>query len=333
MAGKQAVAVLGAGSWGTALAHHLGRAGFPVLLWGRDSDVLQGIASHRENTRYLPGVSIHPAVQPTFELAEAVRDAAMVVFAVPSTATRELARSAKDLVPPQSVVVSTAKGLDAGTLDTMSAVLGSELGGEQRIVALSGPSFALEVVQGMPTAVVIAAKEASMAKQAADVFHHEYFRVYTSTDLLGVEISGAAKNVIALAAGVVDGCGMGNNARAALITRGVAEMKRLVEAVGGDRQTASGLSGLGDLLLTSTGDLSRNRRVGLKLGAGEQLPQIIAEIGQTAEATRSAALIAQLGRRHSVTLPIIDQVELLLAGNRTVQQALTALFARELRSE
>ena len=228
------IAVLGAGSWGTALAHHLSQAGYGVVLWGRDAAVCEAITANSENPKYFPNFKLHQGLSAVQGLGEALASASMVVFAVPANATRAVAVDAADHIDPDALVVSTAKGLERGSLKTMTEVLEEALGGADRVCALAGPSFAVELIQGMPTAVTVAGADAQAARSVADFFHADNFRVYTSRDLIGVEMGGVIKNVLAVAAGVVDGKCMGNNARAALITRGLAEMKRLSVALGAD---------------------------------------------------------------------------------------------------
>ncbi len=330
---KKKVAVLGAGSWGTALAHHLSRSDSDVLLWGRDEEVLRSIEEKQINPRYFPDTPLRATLTTTTSLDAAVKGRELVVIAVPSSSVRSVAEEVSRFLDPSSLVVSTAKGLESSSQKTMQEVLVEELGSAERITVLGGPSFALEVLQDLPTAVVIAGKDSTHTQRAADIFHSGNFRVYTSADVIGVELGGAVKNVIALAAGVVDGIGMGNNARAALITRGIAEIQRLVHALGGDRNTVSGLSGLGDLLLTSTGDLSRNRRVGLRLGQGESLDEILKDLGQTAEAVQTAANLRELAARYKVNVPIVEQVEAILSGSVSVAEAMKTLLSRERTSE
>ena len=327
------VAVIGCGSWGTALAQHLSRSGYEVALTGNEPDVLAAIAEKQENTKYFPGHVLSAPVAVTTLQKTALNGAELVVLAVPSFAMRGVISEAKASLAAGTIVVSVAKGLEGGTLKTMSGVLSEELGEGWPVAVLSGPSFALEVLRGLPTAVTIASRSEETAKKAAVYFHHQYFRVYTSTDLVGVELGGAVKNIIALAAGVVDGLGMGNNARAALITRGVAEMQRLITALGGKPQTVAGLSGLGDLLLTATSDLSRNRRVGIRLGKGEKLPEIVASLGQVAEAVETASKALDLARQHGISVPIVEQVDAVLAGRVTAGDAVKSLLAREQRAE
>lgn len=327
------IGVLGSGSWGTALAQHLARSGHRVRLWGRDKEVIRSINESNENTRYFPGEKLHPAVRGFESIEEAITDVEMLVFAVPSSATRKVAMAAAQYIKDDLICVSTAKGLEGEGLNTMSQVLGEVLGENSRLAILGGPSFAFEVVKGLPAAVTVAGSTSEVAKRVATIFHSRSFRIYTSTDMLGVEYGGVIKNVIALAAGIVDGAGMGSNARAALITRGVAEMKRLTEALGGDRRTVGGLSGLGDLLLTATGDLSRNRRVGLMLGEGKNLDEIVGSLGQVAEAVKTAPKLAELARKNKVNAPIIEQMDKVVSENKSIKQAIEDLLAREQKDE
>jgi glycerol-3-phosphate dehydrogenase (NAD(P)+) len=328
MTERKKVAVLGAGSWGTALAHHLCRAGHETLLWGRDIEVLESIAAAHVNPHYLPDLELHPALKTEREIGRALTGRDCIVFAVPSNSLHEVLLLAKSTITPDQLIISTAKGLEDGTLRPMSAVLEHELSATAGIAVLSGPSFAREVVLGRPTAVTMAARSVETAAKAASYFHMDYFRIYTSSDIVGVEYGGLLKNVIALACGVVEGMGMGENARAALLTRGLLEMQRLTQALGGEPATVTGLSGLGDLILTATGNLSRNRRVGLLLGQGQQLPEIIAGLGQVAEAVRVAPMAAELARRHQVRAPIIEEVDKILSGQSSVQESVRKLLSR-----
>ena len=326
------IAVLGAGSWGTALAHHLSRAGHDVKLWARDEEVIKHIKEQGSNPRYLKTHKLSPTIVPTANLSD-LKGLEIFVFAVPSTAFREVATEVRPFVPRNSLLISTAKGLEEQSLKPMSEVLHEVMGAIPHVAVLSGPSFAKEVVEGKPTAVTMAGFKEEIAAEAAKLFHFDNFRVYTSTDLIGVEFGGVLKNVIALACGVVDGVDMGANARAALITRGLTEMQRLVIALGGEPMTVAGLSGLGDLLLTATGDLSRNRQVGLRLGKGEKLDSILSSLGEVAEGVKSTHKVIELANRVRITLPITEQVDKLLRGESTPQQAVMALLARSAGSE
>lgn len=326
------VVVLGAGSWGTALAHHLRRSGHEVTVWGRNPEALRHLERGR-NPQFFGDEPLAEGLRGETDLARAVAGKDAVVVSVPSTAVRSVAHAARADVPGEALVVSTTKGLEGGTLRRMSEVLAEELGRLERIAVLSGPSFALEVVRGLPTAVTVAGPTLAVARRASALFHHGTMRVYTSTDVVGVELGGVLKNVIALAAGVTDGFGMGHNARAALLTRGLAEMRRLVVALGGQASTVAGLSGLGDLMLTATGDLSRNRRVGLRLGAGESLPDILADLGQVAEGVLTAHNGLELARQHEVEVPIIEEIHNIVEGRHTVAEAVRRLLARAPKAE
>ena len=265
------VVVLGAGGWGTALAVHLGRLGRPVRLWGRDPGLVARLLEERCNAAYLPDIPLPPSVAPTASLQEAVAGTDCVVSAVPSHGARELLRRVAPLLRPDVTIVSGTKGFELRTLNRMSEVIEQEVGASRPVVVLSGPSFAAELARAKPTAVLVASRRADVAAMVQEEFRAPYFRLYASDDVPGVEVGGAMKNVIAIAAGVVEGLGLGPNALAALITRGLAEISRLACALGGRRETLAGLSGLGDLILTCTGGLSRNRQVGIELGRGRQL--------------------------------------------------------------
>jgi len=330
-----AVTILGAGSWGTALAVHLARLGHEVSLWARSADFAGELRAVRENKVYLPGVELPSNVRPTGDLADAAAKSAMFVFVCPSSGVRPLADALKPHLSGTPVVVSAAKGVEQETRSTMSAVLDQVLGDDHRarVAVLSGPSFAREVGLGGPTAVTAAARDLAIAEAVQGVFNGQTFRVYTSTDVVGVEIGGAVKNVIAVAAGVSDGLGFGHNSRAALITRGLAEITRLAVRLGADRQTLAGLSGLGDLVLTCTGDLSRNRTVGLRLGRGERLPDIVASMKEVAEGVRNTRSVRDLASSVGVEMPITEQMYQLLYENKEPRQVVIDLMTRGLKRE
>jgi glycerol-3-phosphate dehydrogenase (NAD(P)+) len=267
------------------------------------------------------------------DLNRAVAQQEVLVMAVPSSAYREICCEIKPVVGPDVQIVSTAKGFEDGTLLRMTQVVADELGAIERVAVLSGPSFAKEVLSGLPTAIVMAASKQEVADSLSPVFHFANMRVYASDDPVGVEAGGAVKNVIALAAGIVDGAGMGSNARAALMTRGLAELQRLVIALGGQPLTVSGLSGLGDLLLTATGDLSRNRQVGLRLGQGESLKSALEAVGQVVEGVVAASKVKALGDRLRVELPITEQVNSVLNGEVSVADAVKNLLSRRRKAE
>ena len=326
------VAVLGSGSWGSALAVHLARSGRTVRLWGRDVALVRGMALTGTNPAYLPGVTFPPGVTPEPSLRAAVTGAAFVVLAVPSHGLRAVMQLAAPFLSRDAVLVSATKGLEAGTLRRMSEVIREETGGVP-VVVLSGPSFASEVARGLPTAVLAASTDPAAAARVQEQFRGPGLRLYVSDDVPGVEIGGALKNVIAIAAGAVEGLGLGHNAMAALITRGLAEISRLACAEGGRRDTLAGLSGLGDLVLTCTGDLSRNRRVGLELGRGRSLADVLAGLRMVAEGVRTTGAALELGTRHGVELPITAQMAAVLDGRCSPRAAVECLMGRPQRAE
>jgi glycerol-3-phosphate dehydrogenase (NAD(P)+) len=332
---SQTVAVLGAGSWGTALAVHLARNGHIVRLWTRSPDLALRLAEERQHTGVHPGIMFPDLVTPTHDLAGACDAVDAVVFVCASHGVRTLGSQVATILRGEPVIVSAAKGIEEATQHTMSDVLEEVLGpGHARQVSsLSGPSFAREVATGMPTAVTAAAHELSVAERVQTLFHAPAFRVYTTTDLVGVEIGGAVKNVIAVAAGVSDGLGFGHSTRAALITRGLAEISRLAVTMGADRQTLYGLSGLGDLALTCTGDLSRNRNVGLRLGRGEPLRAIQASMKEVAEGIRNTQSVHDLAIARQVEMPIAEQMYEVLYQQKEPRRAVIELMGRRSRQE
>jgi glycerol-3-phosphate dehydrogenase (NAD(P)+) len=329
------IGVVGGGSWGTALAKLLAEADHEVSLWFHNPEVESVTAEHRENRVYLPGFRLPDNLQTTTSLPDAVQDREIVLSVCPSHATRNVISEAASFISKQTLLVSASKGVEEGSLKRMSEVLAEITGSHlsARVASLSGPSFAREVAAGMPTAVTVAATDAGVAERLQQAFLAPTFRVYTSTDLIGVEIGGTVKNVIAIAAGVSDGLGFGSSTRAALITRGVAEIARLVQKLGGDPRTVSGLSGVGDLVLTCTGDLSRNRTVGLRLGRGETLKQILADMKMVAEGVKNSATVCELARRAGVELPIADQIRRLLHEDKPARQVVGDLMSRQARPE
>jgi glycerol-3-phosphate dehydrogenase (NAD(P)+) len=327
------VTVLGAGSWGTALAVHLGRVGHDVRLWARDPALAGDIRTRRHNAVYLPDVAFPETVSVTHALDEALRGTELVVSALPSHGCRAVMRLAAPHVHPSATIVSATKGLEADSLLRMSEVIAEELGPDRPVVVLSGPSFASEVARQLPTAVLAASSNAAATDAVLADFRGPYFRLYGSDDVVGVEIGGAMKNVIAIAAGVVEGLGLGHNALAALITRGLAEVTRLACAAGGKRETLAGLSGLGDLVLTCTGDLSRNRHVGIELAHGRSLDEILAGMKMIAEGVRTTNAALALGARYGVEQPIATQMAEVFAGRADVRAALDALMLRRQRAE
>jgi glycerol-3-phosphate dehydrogenase (NAD(P)+) len=326
--------VVGAGAWGTALATVLARNGHDVRIWSYEGDVARSIDEERVNP-YLEGVQLPDGIRAETDLATAVRGAELVVSASPSQFVRKVMAAAAPHLDAGALVLSASKGIELGTLLRMDEVLASVLPAPamERFCVLSGPSFALEVGRGAPTAVVIASHDAESGVRARDLFQTPTFRVYTSQDVIGVEVSGAIKNVIALAAGVSDGLGYGHNTLAALITRGLAEMTRLGLAVGAERATFYGLAGLGDLVLTCTGGLSRNRTVGYRLGAGESLELILRDMSAVAEGVKTTEAVYQLATRHGVEMPITEQMYAILYEGRTPSEALRALMSRDAKPE
>jgi glycerol-3-phosphate dehydrogenase (NAD(P)+) len=326
-------AVLGAGSWGTALAVHLARADHDVRLWARDPALVEELRVARMNDHYLPGVEMPPGVAATESLETAVAGATFVVIAVPSHGVRTVIGHAAAHLDAGAVLVSATKGIEVDSLQRMSEVIDGETGGRCPTVVLSGPSFAAEVAHGLPTAVLAASADRRAAQAVQEHFRGRGLRLYVNDDVTGVEVGGALKNVIAIAAGCVEGLGLGHNALAALITRGLAEISRLAIAEGGRRDTLSGLSGLGDLVLTCTGDLSRNRRVGIELGRGRPIGEILAGMRMVAEGVRTTRAALALGARHGLELPIAAQMQEVLDGRCSPLSAVEALMLRRQRAE
>ena len=330
------IAVLGAGSWGTALALNLCRRNdHAVTLWAHTPAHARAMAAEGENRRYLPGYALPPLLQVTESLGQAVAEAESVLLVVPSQHLRGVAEELLPLLAPGTPVLSAAKGIEAGTLLRMTEVLRAVAGGRAlRFGVLSGPSFAQEVAAGQPAAVTVAFAEAEDAESAQRMLATETLRLYRNTDVVGVELGGALKNVIALAAGAVAGLELGQNSLAALVTRGIAEITRLALACGGRAETLAGLAGLGDLLLTCTGVLSRNRFVGMELGRGRGLAEIVAGLdGKVAEGVLTTHAALGLARRAGVSMPIAEEVEAVLEGRRSAADAVRALMARPGRDE
>jgi glycerol-3-phosphate dehydrogenase (NAD(P)+) len=329
------VAVIGAGSWGTALAQLTARKGVETVLWSYETEVAEAINSEHRNPLYLSEVPLDPRLRATTEIEAAVRGATTVVSVSPSHVVRDVMARAAPHLRDGTVLVSASKGIEFDTLKTMDEVLGEVL---PPAVAgwttfLSGPSFALEVGLGQPTAVTLASRNPAAAARAQELFQTENFRVYTNPDVRGVELGGALKNVIAIASGVVDGLGFGYNTRAALITRGLAEITRLGSALGADPMTFSGLAGMGDLILTCTGALSRNRAVGVELGQGRAIRDILGEMTMVAEGVRTARAARELARRTGVEMPIVEEVYAILYEDRNAREALENLMLRAPKPE
>jgi glycerol-3-phosphate dehydrogenase (NAD(P)+) len=328
-----ACAVVGAGAWGTALANLLVHNGHGVRLWAHEPDVAESIASRHENVRFLAGFMLSTALAATPSVSEAVRQAALVLFAVPSTHLRAVVERAAPCLLPHATLAVATKGIEQGTLAVMTQVVRDATGGRHPVVAISGPSFATEVAAGQPTAIVAASTDMSAAEFVQHVLASRAFRVYTHPDVLGVELGGSLKNVMAVATGISDGLGLGANSRAALVTRGLAEMTRLGVALGARGSTFAGLAGLGDLVLTCTGALSRNRALGEAVGRGQTLAQALANRETVAEGVVTAQSAQALAQRTGVEMPIVQAVNRVLFDGRPAHQAISDLMERELRAE
>jgi len=328
-----AIAVLGAGSWGTALAALIARHGHPTVLWGRDADGIAAIAERHENPRYLPGIALPDSLRATTDMASALHGAGLVLVAVPSHAFAETLHALAPHRPAGVGVAWATKGFEPGSGRFLHEVAAERLGDGVPLAVVTGPSFAKEVAAGLPTALTVHSDDAAFAQAVADVLHGPAFRAYTGDDMLGAELGGAMKNVLAVATGVADGMQLGLNARAGLITRGLNEMLRLNRAIGGQPETLMGLAGLGDLVLTCTGDLSRNRRLGLALGRGQSIDDAVREIGQVVESMQTADEVMRQADKHGVELPISRAVQAVLHGQITPADALRLLLAREQKAE
>ena len=325
-------AVVGAGAWGTALADLLVRNGHEVKLWAYEPDVVESINNRHENARFLAGHRLAAGIEALNDVEETVDDAELVAFATPSHVLRSIARVAVKALPDDAPLVVATKGIEKNTLNLMTEVVEQEAS-TATVVALSGPSFATEVISRQPTAVVVASEDESAAEYAQRAFSSPYFRAYTHTDVIGVELGGALKNVMAVATGIADGLGLGFNARAALVTRGLAEMTRLGVALGAEQSTFAGLAGLGDLVLTCTGSLSRNRTVGVELGKGKQLDDVLRGRETVAEGVTAAQSARELAIREGVEMPIVDAVNRVLFEGQPARSAIGELMTRELRAE
>jgi glycerol-3-phosphate dehydrogenase (NAD(P)+) len=331
------IAIIGGGAWGTALAIALTRssAAHRLALWAHSADVVEMLSARRVNEIYLSGFELPADVEITGGLEKALAGADIVLGVMPSAHARALYRAMRPHVAPNSIFVSATKGLEPDTHARISEVIAEEIGldSPSRIAVLSGPSFALEVAAGDPTVVVLASADAKVASEVQEEFSGPRFRLYTNDDVIGTEIAGAVKNVIAIAAGICTGLELGTNAVAALVTRGLAEMTRLAVALGGRRETLSGLAGVGDLILTATGELSRNRSVGIELGKGRDLREILGSTRRVAEGVGSAAATLELARRTQVEMPITEQVHTVLTAGRVTRDAIRELMERRLKQE
>lgn len=326
------VAVLGAGSWGTTLAMVLADNRHTVRLWARRPEQVDEITETRRNPRYLPEVDIPDAIDVLGDLEAALASADMIVLAVPSHTVREVCAAGR--FPDGALIVNTAKGLEEGSLERLSEVVVEAAGvAPERVLALLGPSHAEEVSRRIPTSVVVAGSDAEACVRVQAAFSNEYFRVYTNDDLVGVEVVTALKNSIAIAAGIIDGLGFGDNTKAALVTRGLAEISRLGSAMGARPETFAGLAGVGDLVVTCLSRHSRNRRLGELVGGGKSLDEALAEMVMVAEGVRTTRAAVALGRRHGVELPIIETVHAVLFDGQDPQEAVAALMTRPLRGE
>lgn len=332
-ASRPVLAVLGAGSYGTALAIQLARNGHETWLWGRDTAAMQAMAQARVNARYLPDCPFPDLLKPSSDLSDVIAAARDVIVAVPSHAVRSLLAQIKPMLRDDQQLACAAKGFEHGTGKLMHEVFAEELGADYPMVLVSGPTFAKEVGKGVPTAITIAAASLTMAERIAEYFHGHGFRAYTNDDIIGVEVGGAVKNVLAIGVGAADGMGAGANTRALMITRGLAEIMRLAEALGGQGETLMGLAGLGDLVLTCTDNQSRNRRFGLLMAAGKSREEAIAEIGQVVEGVKVAPEVRRLAQKYQVEMPITEMVYQVLYEGVHIQIAAQVLMQRPVREE
>jgi len=332
---RERIAVIGGGSWGTALANRLAVNGHDVCLWAYEAELVREINESHTNSLFLPGIGLHPALACSGSLQETVAGRDMVLLVTPVQVMRGVLKQLVDHIEAGAIIANASKGIELETLRTVSQICAELLpaGLTGRFVALSGPTFAKEVAQGLPSLIVAASRDEAAARRVQAAFSCPCLRVYTNPDVIGVELGGAVKNVIAIAAGICDGLGFGHNARAALITRGLAEMNRLGLAMGAQAETFSGLAGMGDLVLTCTGDLSRNRTVGFKLGQGQRLAEILAEMRMVAEGVKSAESVYNLARKLGVEMPIVEQTFRILHQDKPAREAVTELMARGLKAE
>jgi glycerol-3-phosphate dehydrogenase (NAD(P)+) len=329
------IAIIGAGAWGTALAKHLAEKGLSVTLWAYEREVLDSIVTKRENQFFLPGVILPPSLRVTNVLSEAVHSCDGLLFVVPSHVARLVLQQIAPLLSQPVPIVSATKGVEEDTFKLMSEVVTDVLPSSLHdgLMVLSGPSFAMEVSQGQPTALCLAGTNAALVESFQTAFMTPSLRIYADSDVIGVQLGGALKNVMALAAGVVDGLGLGHNTRAAMITRGLAEMVRLGAAMGADPRTFYGLSGVGDLVLTCTGALSRNHHVGVRLGQGDKLDSILGGMQAVAEGVRTSRAAAGLAVRHSVEMPIVREVNAVLFEGKSCRKAVSDLMERVAKPE
>ncbi|MGQ9801577.1 MAG: NAD(P)H-dependent glycerol-3-phosphate dehydrogenase [Candidatus Saccharicenans sp.] len=327
--------VIGAGSWGSAMAYYLGRLGFPTRLWVREEEVLSDLLQTRVNHTFLPGYEFPVTVTFHRTIPEAINDSEVIFVAVPSQFCRHIYQRMYEHLSKSQLVVSLTKGLEQKTYKTMTEVMEEVFSASRKpkLAVLSGPSFAREVAAGHPTALVLACKDQSLARELQETISSRQLRIYTSTDLVGVELGGAVKNVMAIAAGISVGLGYGNNSRATLITRGLVEMTRLGQALGAKKETFYGLAGLGDLVLTCTSELSRNYRVGLELTRGKSLRQILSEMKMVAEGVRNTLTVHKLALHKKIEMPICQQIYEVLYRGKPAHKALEELMSRSLKEE
>lgn len=332
---SETIAVIGAGSWGTTLADLLAKKGHAVTLWAYEPELVLEMREKRENTLFLPGLKLSPDLSFTNSLEEAYAGCTMVLCVVPSQLVRRVMHDSLPFLPKEVVIVSASKGIEVATLATVSEIYREILPAElyARFAALSGPSFAREVAREMPTAVTAASQSEEIAGRVQAAFTTSFFRVYRNEDVTGVELGGALKNVIAIAAGISDGLGFGSNTRAALITRGLAEMTRLGLAMGAQAATFAGLAGMGDLVLTCTGDLSRNRSVGIQIGQGRKLAEILGEMRMVAEGVQTTESAYKLARKLGVEMPIVEKMYQMLYQDKPAREAVLDLMTRNLKAE
>lgn len=330
---KSPIVVLGAGSWGTALAIHLANSGHDVLLWGNEPEHIQLLAEQRCNQQFLPDVTFPERLQLTDSIEQALASPAWVLIAIPSHAYRSFLQKNAHLFKEDIGIAWASKGLERGSGKLIHQVIAEELPRCKKTAVMSGPTFAGEVARSLPTSITVASESEDFSRQISDDLHSGRFRVYLSDDLIGVELGGSIKNVLAIAAGAADGLGFGANTRAALITRGLAEMMRLGEAMGARKETFMGLAGMGDLILTCTDNQSRNRRTGLLLAQGKTLEQVRKEIGQAIEGIKTAKEAVNLARQHNVEMPITEQVYRVLYENCPIEEAVHALLSRKSTQE
>ena len=327
------VTVLGAGSWGTALAIHMASSGLQVTLWGNEPEHMERLQQQRCNQQFLPDIVFPEGLKIQSDLEQALKSASWILLAIPSYAFRSFLSKASSLIDKDTAVTWASKGLEEGTGKLLHQVINEELPQCSRLAVISGPTFAREVAMGLPTAIAVASESESLANEISHCLHHGNFRAYVSNDVIGVELGGALKNALAIASGIADGLGFGANARAALITRGLAELMRLGVTMGGRQETFMGLAGMGDLVLTCTDDQSRNRRMGLKLAEGLSKEEIKIQIGQEIEGVRTAREAMNLAKKFQVELPIIEQVYKVLYEDLPPQEAVKHLLKRKLTTE